>query len=105
MFLAANVAVPEPDSLYTAVNVHEAPGVRPVISAVALARTALLPATRSEFVSEAATLGGGVQVAATDMKPAEFPVLPWIWAVRITSTFPLVGTVRVTCGPVVVRLP
>jgi len=106
MFRSANVAVPAPCSLYTAVNVHEAPGVRPEISAVALARTGSLPATRSEFASEAVPLGGGVQVAVADMKPAALPVLPSICAVKITSTLPEAGIVtEETDGPGVVRLP
>ena len=53
MVLAENVEVPEPTCLYTAVKVL-GPGVRPVISTVALARIGSLPNTRSEFASEAA---------------------------------------------------
>ena len=96
MFLASNVALPAPTSLYWAVMV-QAPGVRPAISDVALARTSSLPATRSEIASDAAVAG---QVALADMKPAAPPVLPSISAVRITSTLPEAGTVTLTDGPV-----
>ncbi len=51
MYLAEKLAMPEPKFLYTAVNV-QGPGVRRRASTVALARTALLPNTRSEFASE-----------------------------------------------------
>ena len=83
MVLAENVEVPEPRFLYTAVKVWD-PGVRPVISTVALARTGSLPNTRSEFASEAMFEVVDAQLTWTDMKPAVCPVLPSICAVRIT---------------------
>ena len=113
MFLTENVEMPEPAFLYTEVKVQD-PGVRPVISTVALARFGSLANTRSEFASEPALFGGAAQLAATDMKPALFPVLPNICAVTITiacvpvtftvtagpaSTQPVAGATQVSSGP------
>lgn len=97
MVLTENVEVPEPRFLYTAVKVQE-PGVRPRTNTVALARTALLPNTRSEFASEGMLELAPAQLAWTDMKPAVCPVLPAICAVRITIADAPVVTV--TDGPV-----
>jgi hypothetical protein len=99
MVLTENVEVPEPTFLYTALKVCD-PGVKPVISADALARTGSLPNTRSEFASEAP---GSLPSTLTDMKPAVCPVLPNICAVRITNACVPVGSV--TDGPGVARSP
>ena len=99
MFLAENVEVPEPTLLYTAVKVWD-PGVRPVTSAVALARTGSLLNTRSEFPSEAeATLPS----TWNDMKLPVLPVLANACAVTITST--CAPVVTVTDGPALVPPP
>ena len=97
MVLTENVEVPEPTFLYTAVKV-QGPGVKPMTSTVALARTGSLPNTRSEFASEGNADGRRAQFASTDMKPAVCPVLPNICAVRITIACPPV-TFTVTDGP------
>ena len=99
MALAENVEVPEPTFLYTALKVWGIAGFRPVISAVALARTGSLPNTRSEFASEGLLEAAVAQLASTDMKPAVCPVLPDICAVRITIAAEPVVT-GPTDGPV-----
>jgi hypothetical protein len=96
----ANVEVPEPWFLYLAVKVL-LPGVNPVITLVALARTRLLHATASARVSEAATVVA--PLTAYDMRASAPPTLPKAPAVTITSAFPEAGIVTVTEGPGVVR--
>jgi hypothetical protein len=99
MSLFEKVPVPEL-TLYFAVNVL-LPGVSPVTTEVALARTRSLPATASARASKA----GSVVAPETAklMKAVLPPWLPNAAAVTITSALPEAGMFTVTDGPAVAR--
>ena len=86
--------LPVPWFRYSAVKVLLTPGVRPVSTAVAVARCMAAPARITAVASEAVT-----PVAAKDIKQDVELALPCIWDVTETSTTPVAGTVTVAEGP------